>query len=142
MLCPVCRQSMLIVEFDDIELDACPDCQGIWFDTQELRELFDLVGAPEYLGDLENHLERLPHSAARRACPRCRGRIEPVRAPTPEGDLILDQCPRGHGLWFDRGELETLFQSLLGEGSDALAGVRKYLGHFAAARGSGDAAET
>ncbi len=133
---------MLIVEFDDIELDACPDCKGIWFDAQELRELFELVGAPEYLQDLEGQLERLAHSSARRSCPRCRELIEPVRAPMSEGsELILDECPRGHGLWFDQGELEALFASLLGEASDALASVRKYLGHFAAARKSGDTAE-
>ena len=141
MLCPVCRQPMLIVEFDDIELDACPDCKGIWFDAQELRELFELVGAPEHGGELEVQLERLKHASARRSCPRCRGRIEPVRAPTTDGELILDQCPRGHGLWFDKGELECLFESLLGENSDALVDVRKYLGHFAAASGSGDSAE-
>ena len=50
---------MLIVEFEEIELDACPDCKGIWFDAQELRELFELVGAPEHVRDLENQLERL-----------------------------------------------------------------------------------
>ena len=141
MLCPVCRQPMLIVEFDDIELDACPDCKGIWFDAQELRELFELVGAPEHGRELEGQLERLGHASARRSCPRCRGRIEPVRAPTNEGELILDQCPRGHGLWFDKGELECLFESLLGEDSDALVDVRKYLGHFAAASGFVDSAE-
>ena len=82
MLCPVCRQPMLIVEFEQIELDACPDCRGVWFDAQELRQLFELVGAPDNAFDLENELERMPRAAARRACPRCRGRIEPVRAPT------------------------------------------------------------
>lgn len=132
---------MLIVEFDEIELDACPDCKGVWFDAQELGELFELVGAPEHVRDLENQLERLAHAKARRFCPRCRGRIEPVRAPASEGELILDECPRGHGLWFDKGELEALFQCLLGEASSALVDVRKYLGQFATTNDSGDSAE-
>ncbi len=122
---------MLIVEFDGIELDTCIDCKGVWFDTQELRELFELVGAPEHLLNLENQLERLAHAPARRRCPRCRGRIEPVRPPGDNTELILDKCPRGHGIWFDHGELETLFQSVLSDASDALTHVRKYLGLFA-----------
>lgn len=132
---------MLIVEFDEIELDACPDCKGIWFDAQELCELFELVGAPEHLRDLENQLERLPHAAARRSCPRCRGRLASVRAPSTSDELILDECPRAHGLWFDKGELETLLKAVLGEQSDALTDVRKYLGHFAAASGLGESAD-
>ncbi len=123
---------MLIVEFEQIELDSCPDCRGVWFDAQELHQLFELVGAPQSIYDLENQLERLPRAAARRSCPRCRGRIDPVRAPTGDRELILDQCSRGHGLWFDQGELETLFASLLEEESNALSEVRRYLGQFAA----------
>jgi len=141
MLCPVCRQPMVIVEFDDIELDICPDCQGLWFDTQELRELFELVGAPEQVYDLEDHLDRLDRAGGRRSCPRCHARIEPVKSPASDAHLVLDRCPRGHGLWFDKGELETLFMSVLGEGSDALEHVRRYLGHFASASDSGDAGE-
>ena len=138
MLCPVCRQPMLIVEFDEIELDTCADCRGIWFDAQELRELFELVKAPEHAHDLEQQLERLAHGSARRSCPRCRGRLEPVRTPSSNENLILDECPRGHGLWFDEGELESLLQSVLGAETDALSDVRKYLGIFAAPRPSAE----
>jgi Zn-finger nucleic acid-binding protein len=129
---------MLIVEFEEIELDACPDCRGIWFDSQELGELFELIGAPDHLHDLENQLQRLAHAKARRFCPRCRSRVEPVRAPARDGELILDECPRGHGLWFDRGELEALLECLLGEESSALEDVRRYLGQFATPRDAGD----
>lgn len=139
MLCPVCRQPMVIVEFEQIELDACPDCRGVWFDAQELHQLFELVGAPENVYELESQLERMPRAAGRRACPRCRGSMDPVRAPRGERELILDQCARGHGLWFDQGELESLFESLLGDESAALLEVRRYLGQFIARREGGEA---
>ncbi len=137
MLCPVCRQEMLIVEFEEIELDACPDCQGLWFDAQELRQLFEVVDAPDHALDLELQLSRLKNRGERRKCPRCRGRLEPVLAPT-EQELILDECPRGHGLWFDKGELATLLSSVLGQQCEALEKVRYYLGNFAAARDPSD----
>ncbi len=43
------------------------------------------------------------------------GQLESVRAPSVSGELILDECPRGDGLWFDRGELEALLEALLGD---------------------------
>lgn len=129
---------MLIVEFDEIELDTCPGCRGIWFDAQELGQLFELVKAPEHACELEQQLERLARVSARRTCPRCRRKLDPVRAPGSNENLILDQCSRGDGLWFDEGELESLLQSVLGEETDALADVRKYLGHFAAPRPAGE----
>jgi Zn-finger nucleic acid-binding protein len=139
MLCPICQQPLLIVELEGVELDVCPDCRGIWFDAQELRQLFELAGALDNAGDLESELERLPHAPARRACPRCRGRLRPAKTPVAAGQLILDQCPRGHGLWFDDGELQTLLETLLDETSDSLNRVRRFLGKFASAA---DAATT
>ncbi len=129
MLCPVCNDALVIVEFDKIELDTCPDCRGLWFDAQELHQLFEAADIPEHLRHLEERLEQLPHTATRRRCPRCRGRLVPVRAPSDNKELILDQCPRGHGLWVDHGELETLLECLLDE-DEALDRVRDYLGQF------------
>ena len=130
---------MVIVEFGNIELDTCVECRGLWFDAQELGQLFDLAGVPEQYRDLESHVDRMPLAGPRRQCPRCRRPLEPVRAPSASGELILDQCPRGDGLWFDRGELESLLQALLGENSRALMKVRGYLGSFmSASRASED----
>jgi len=129
MLCPVCREELIIVEFEDVELDACPDCRGLWFDAQELHQLFEAAGVPEHLCRLEERLEQLPRAEARRRCPRCGGRLVPVRAPSEAQEVILDECPRGHGLWFDHGELNTLLDCLLQE-DEALDHVRDYLGQF------------
>ena len=82
MLCPVCRDPMIIVEFGNVELDTCVGCRGLWFDAQELGQLFELAGASRQICDLEMHLDRLPHAGPRRTCPRCRSRLEPVRAPS------------------------------------------------------------
>jgi uncharacterized protein len=132
---------MLIVEYEEIELDACPDCRGLWFDAQELRALFERAGVPEQFHDLESQLGRLPQAAARRRCPRCRGRLVPVQAPSSQGSLVLDECPRGDGLWFDQGELECLLRGLLGDERGPLEQVRVYLGRFLGPDRSGDGGE-
>jgi len=138
MLCPVCRQSLVIVEYQNVELDTCPDCHGLWFDAQELHQLFEIAGVPEQFHSMETHLERLSRAGQRRVCSRCRGKLVPVRAPSPNHDLILDECPNGHGLWFDQGELDSLLKNLLGEQSDALKNVRAYLGQFVSRTGPGE----
>jgi Zn-finger nucleic acid-binding protein len=132
MLCPVCNQPLIIVEYRQIELDTCPECDGLWFDAQELKQLFELAGAHEHYVRLEAQLDRLKRDAPRRNCPRCRKRLAPVRAPSVPADLILDECEYGHGIWFDRGELEALMRSVLDAESQALAEVRAFLGRFAA----------
>ena len=132
MQCPVCRSEQLIVEVEGVELDLCLGGCGTWFDGQELRQLFELTGAPAGLHDLEQRLEELPrgeHGPVRR-CPRCRGRMQHVRAPGSDGGVILDRCRHGHGLWFDPGELEELLSVSLGERDDALSAVRDYLARF------------
>ena len=41
MICPVCRKSMLVVEYSEIELDYCDTCKGVWFDSGELELLLE-----------------------------------------------------------------------------------------------------
>ena len=123
---------LVILEFEDVELDVCVRKHGLWFDAQELGQLFEKCGVPEDLQDLEIRLEKLPHAGPRRYCPRCRGRMEPVKAPNAPDTLILDRCSHGHGLWFDHGELEALFACLLADSDEELRMLREYLGQVAA----------
>ena len=44
MICPVCKKDALIVEYDRIELDYCPSCGGVWFDSGELDLLLEAAG--------------------------------------------------------------------------------------------------
>ena len=125
----------MIVEFENIELDTCVTCRGLWFDAQELAQLFELAGTSDRLGELEWQVDRLPHVGPRRKCPRCRSPLEAVQAPTAEHRLILDECPRGDGLWFDQGELDALLHVLFGNDGRALENVRAYLGDFMSING-------
>lgn len=133
MKCPVCKLDQVIVEYRGVELDMCVEGHGIWFDHDELRQLFDAAGVPELLHDLEQRLVDLPRrkSGQQRRCPRCRGKMRQVSTPGRSAEVVLDRCRRGHGLWFDKGELEEILALQLGEGDAALARVRGFLGQFA-----------
>lgn len=43
LFCPRDGRPMLIAHLDDIELDLCPSCGGLWFDGEEFSALFDQV---------------------------------------------------------------------------------------------------
>lgn len=43
MDCPVCRDAMVVFERDEVEIDHCLGCRGIWLDAGELYEVIDGV---------------------------------------------------------------------------------------------------
>jgi Zn-finger nucleic acid-binding protein len=131
MRCPSCRKALLILEIEGVEVDTCVDGHGLWLDRQELSQLFLIAGVPHQLKDLTAWLEVLPHQHARRRCPRCRSRMDEVRAPGIVDDVILDQCPHGDGLWFDQGELSALLGAALGCEDAAIERVQDFLGQVA-----------
>jgi len=136
MLCPECKERFLIVECDGVELDVCHAGHGIWFDAEELRQLFERIEAPERLLDLEDRLTAMGggRGGARRRCPRCRARMDAVQAPGRAAAVILDRCRKGHGLWFDRGELNEVLAAELSDDDTALRALKGYLGAFAEPR--------
>jgi len=108
MIGPACREEMIVVEYKQIELDICAFCRGLWFDADELGLL---------LGALDLHVDEIgrpaPDKAAEEArkCPYCRARMAKVLMGPGDG-VVIDKCPKGHGLWFDGGELDTVIEGL------------------------------
>jgi Zn-finger nucleic acid-binding protein len=132
MRCPACRQELVIVEYGGVELDLCAACDGVWFDADELHVLFARAGleAPEGPGHALAGAAA-DARASRRRCPRCRRRMAVVAMPGEPRPVTVDRCPKGDGIWFDRGELSRL-SAALGGGDAPLGPVREFLGRFAA----------
>jgi Zn-finger nucleic acid-binding protein len=108
-MCPVCRIPLVGFELDGIELDHCIDCRGIWLDPGELEAIADAAGvAPGGLSGTLHVAKGKKHSE--RKCPRCDRRLRVIHLGV-NGALEIDRCPHGDGLWFDRGEMETLIAS-------------------------------
>lgn len=52
MKCPVCVTSDLVMsERQNIEIDYCPTCRGIWLDRGELDKMIDKVVAAEKISN-------------------------------------------------------------------------------------------
>lgn len=113
MFCPACKHAMIVVEYHRIELDYCPNCQGVWFDSSELDLWLKSAGREderEFVADILNGPEAKISEASRK-CPICREAMKKVGI-SEEPAVHIDACPRGNGLWFDGGEVDVLLQEL------------------------------
>ena len=108
MDCPHCSEPMVTLELDDVEIDHCLECGGIWLDAGELDIL---LGASEQAGAMLKSFNNAPNCAEKlRKCPICLKKMEKVLAGSETDAVLLDRCRKGDGLWFDAGELEEIFE--------------------------------
>jgi Zn-finger nucleic acid-binding protein len=116
MICPACKNDMIVVEYDNIELDYCDNCHGVWFDSTELELLLKSMNLDSrnlLLDDILNEPEAMSQEKKRR-CPICRKAMKKTTVGGRPG-VLVDVCPQGNGLWFDGGELAQLLKHLSGK---------------------------
>ncbi len=109
MNCPVCKEPMIIVEHERIELDYCTKCLGVWFDAGELSlllESMDMEVGELNIADIMTLPEKTIAEKKRR-CPACRRKMKKA-AIGHDPEVVIDVCPWGEGMWFDGGELGQL----------------------------------
>jgi Zn-finger nucleic acid-binding protein len=121
MQCPKCRTPLFVVEYEGVELDRCPDCDGTWFDSGELALLFaaDAAAAPDPASASDpwvasERIAALPDATTDekpRKCPSCDTKMRKVNI-GPSRRVLVDACRNGHGLWFDDDEVAALARDL------------------------------
>ena len=107
MDCPVCKNAMITLELQEVEIDHCTDCGGIWLDAGELELL---LGNPEQAEQLLDSFKvDADCTEKRRKCPICLKKMQKIIVGPSTPVLLIDKCPKGDGLWFDKGELQDIF---------------------------------
>jgi len=81
------------VTYQNIEVDRCTGCQGIWFDLLEHRELKGLAGSEKI--DIAE--------AGNINCPVCQTRMTRL-VDVEQPHLQYESCPVCYGVFFDAGE--------------------------------------
>lgn len=109
MDCPVCKQSaMVTLELNEVEIDYCMQCEGIWLDAGELEIL---LGEPKKAQELINSFKIDSDNAENvRKCPICYKKMQKIVVGSAEPKLLIDRCRKGDGLWFDKGELRDIVE--------------------------------
>jgi Zn-finger nucleic acid-binding protein len=111
MRCVACKKPMVVLELEQIEIDYCLACSGIWLDSGELELLVDRP-----LSIQELFLSKATGQQSNRGtrkCPICRRRMD-ITEIGAQKPVQIDHCPQDHGFWFDRGELEEIIGILAG----------------------------
>jgi Zn-finger nucleic acid-binding protein len=107
MDCPACKNAVITLDLSDVEIDHCFSCGGIWLDAGELELLLQSSQAAAQLISSfhkdQNCREKL------RPCPICRGKMDKIIVGNSAKPLLIDRCSKGHGLWFDKDELQNIF---------------------------------
>ncbi|MFH1022293.1 MAG: zf-TFIIB domain-containing protein [Planctomycetota bacterium] len=127
-ICPRCDKPLMILEFRGVEVDFCHTCRGVWLDRGELEAVAGDAGAHDPLLAFQNQPGVVPRGR-KHLCPRCDAALHEIgiqsqslgvsesrsQLPSTPGlqdsqtpGLLVDLCPKGHGLWFDKDELPRL----------------------------------
>jgi len=107
MICPVCKESIIVLELHMIEIDYCTKCDGIWLDDGELEVLMEDSEEKEKL--LQSFVKAAHSSERNHKCPICHKKMHKVHV-GDKNPILIDQCRLGHGLWFDGGELLQILE--------------------------------
>ena len=108
MDCPVCKNAMITLELQEVEIDYCIDCGGIWLDSGELELL---LGEPGKAAQLLKSFKIDSRATEKtRKCPICSKKMQKVVVGSSKPILLIDKCRRADGLWFDKGELNDMFE--------------------------------
>lgn len=98
---------MVVLELDQIEIDHCLICGGIWLDAGELELLLETDEERDRFVKLL--IEDDAVKEKRYPCPICNKKMEKVFV-GDEKEILIDKCKKNHGLWLDKGELEQVIE--------------------------------
>ena len=106
MNCPACKNPMVILELNQVEIDYCTVCKGIWLDRGELDLIFSSADKKEIAKSfsIKNEVDEI-----KRRCPNCKKKMNKVEFEST--GIIIDKCTDDHGIWFDSGELKSILKS-------------------------------
>ncbi len=101
MQCPKCQKKMEEVECNEVMVDRCVACHGIWFDKGEAEALSEGWIA-EFLDTGDPNIGETMDAIDTINCPRC-GTLMKRFFDVEGSQLQYEECDE-HGKFFDAGE--------------------------------------
>ena len=107
MDCPKCEGKLVEKTYGRVRVDRCVDCEGIWFDANEVRAL---------VAHATRQKDDVPQTAAKGKsvlddatgrCPHCVDTLDRVESLAVAG-LHYDRCRTCRGAWLDAGEIDQI----------------------------------
>jgi len=99
--CPKCEHGMDEITYEDITIDRCTNCHGLWFDEKEADQLKSKQGSEAVdTGDPAEGQKWDSHADIN--CPRCGKEME--KSADPKQIHIWYEVCSDHGMFMDAGE--------------------------------------
>ena len=117
---------MIVLELNEVEIDHCMSCKGIWLDAGELELL---LGTNSETEEFLNSFTTDKLSKEKKIkCPICNKKMGKMLV-IGDKNIRIDKCKNNHGIWFDAGELEDVLQmGSLGKDNKVLILLRDMFG--------------
>ncbi len=113
MECPRCLVRLEEISIEELPLNECPSCRGVWFDFTEFERLLGMGrGGLEVLGGSRLDPEKSAPEQGKLYCPRCEGHLVKVRG-TLDPEVTLLGCLSCYGRWVDGNEILRLKRTTL-----------------------------
>jgi Zn-finger nucleic acid-binding protein len=125
--CPECQQPMAAVKVGSVILDECRRCGGLWVDSGAFERICaeseeQTVVLQTDFAPPETPLD--PHRPQRYwPCPECRRFMNRQNFARVSG-VVVDVC-KGHGVWFNEGELRRIVEFIRGGGMERFRARQK-----------------
>lgn len=105
MKCLSCTATLGRAEYQDIQVDNCPQCGGIWLEEGELELLLGSAEATRhYLHSFDPGFQSKDNP---RKCPLCKKVMENVLIGK---GVPADKCVNDHGLWCNGSDLQDMLR--------------------------------
>ena len=118
MTCPNCKnilENKIVI--GDVSVDKCDECDGLWFDNDELRKVKDEknIYAKWFDFDLWKNHSLLAVAKSTKICPIYN--IELFTLNYGDSNIKIDACKECGGIWLDKGEFKKIIE-YVGKESD------------------------
>jgi uncharacterized protein len=115
--CPKCSGQLHQVIYQQIEVDRCDHCQGIWFDRLEAEQLKQIKGSESLDKCTKSRKKQRSQTSC---CPRCRQQM--LRMLDIDKHAIwYEKCARCQGMWLEAGQFSQYKQNFAPKGVMDLA---------------------
>lgn len=109
MKCADCNTELKQSTFKGIKIDTCPECNGRWFDREELKKAKD--NADEDLrwinfDPFSKEADDYSVKSEKKKCPKCNTTMASLNY--KKSNIILNKCETCHGVWVHHGEFKKI----------------------------------
>lgn len=107
--CPRCNNELIAINIDDVIIDKCNQCNGIFLDKYELNRLKNIEKINTVLDDTAISTFEDKKDSVR--CIRCNTLMKTINF-AYSSNIMIDHCNNCDSVWLDGGELTKIIDYL------------------------------